>query len=58
MVAVEYVVFYLDNVTKIPSITEPLFMAMDAKVEFMPCFTPEELAHAEQDIKDAGQKYG
>lgn len=52
-----YIVFNLDDVTKIPSIAEPLFQAMDAKLEFTPCFTPQELEQAGPDIQQAGQTY-
>ena len=53
-----YVVFDLDDVTQIPSIGEPLFMTMNAKIEFTPCFTPQELEQAGPDIQHAAQTYG
>jgi len=53
-----YIIFDLDDVTKIPSIAEPLFMAMGAKLEFSPCFTPQELEQAAPDIQRAAQTYG
>ncbi len=52
-----YIVFDLEDVTKIPSIAEPLFMAMGAKIEFAPCFTPQELSQTEPDIQHAAETY-
>ncbi len=36
-------VFDLKAVTDIPRIAEPLFMGLDAKVEFMPCMNADDL---------------
>lgn len=53
-----YIIFNLDDVTRIPAIAEPLFMAMGAKIEFTPCFTPQELEQSGPDIQQAAQTYG
>ncbi|MGH2447124.1 MAG: hypothetical protein ACRDFS_00745 [Chloroflexota bacterium] len=53
-----YVIFDLRDVRKIPSISEPLFLALGANVEFTPCFTAQELEQAGPDIQKAVQTYG
>src|SRR3954470_8808318 len=38
-----YVVFDLDDVSRIPEIAEPLFQNLNAKVEFFPVMNPDDL---------------
>lgn len=53
-----YVVFNLDDAAQLPSITEPLFQALGARIELAPCFTPQELLQAGSDVQQAAQTYG
>jgi hypothetical protein len=53
-----YIIFDLDDVAKIPYVAEPAFQAMGAKIEFTPCFTPEELQQAAGDIEKDVQTFG
>ena len=36
----------LPDASKIPAVAEPLFLAFNAKVRFIPCMTPEDLKNA------------
>ena len=53
-----YIIFDLDDVAKIPHMAEPLFLALGAKIEFTPCFTPEGLQQAAADIEKDVQTFG
>ena len=53
-----YIIFDLDDVAKIPQMAEPLFLALGAKIEFTPCFTPEGLQQAAADIEKDVQTFG
>jgi len=48
----------LKDASQIPALAEPWFLAFDAKVEFKPVMTPEDLAKSEAAIKAAVKKYG
>ena len=52
-----YIVFDLDDVSRIPAISEPFFLSFNAKVELVPCFTPAELEKATPDIQSAVEQY-
>lgn len=52
------IVFDLQDVTQIPKLAEPLFLALGATVELTPAFTPQELEQTASDIHQAVQKYG
>jgi hypothetical protein len=45
----------LEDASKLPSISEPLFLVFNATVEFHPCMTPEDLAKSGLD--DMGKNY-
>lgn len=53
-----YIFFDLDDNDKIPYMAEPLFLALGAKLEFTPCFTPEGLQKAAEDIQKDVQTFG
>ena len=48
----------LADASEIPAIAEPWFLAFDARVEFHPVMTPEDLAKAGDAIEAAAQKFG
>jgi Domain of unknown function (DUF3303) len=45
------------DVSEIPAIAEPWFLAANAKVEFLPAMRPEDLAKASPSIEAAVKKY-
>lgn len=47
----------IDDVSEIPAIAEPWFLATNAKVEFLPAMRPEDLARAGPSIEAAVEKY-
>ncbi len=52
-----FIVFDLDDPSRLPAIQEPFFLSLNATVEMMPCFTPPELQKATPDIEAAAGKY-
>jgi hypothetical protein len=51
------IVFDMQDVSQIPAIAEPWFLAFNAAVEIGPAMTPADLAKAGQGIEDAIKKY-
>ena len=52
------IVFDLKDTSQIPAITEPWFLAFNAKVSLRPVMTPEDLAAAGPAISKAVADYG
>jgi len=53
--------FFIVNVndaSEIPGLAEPLFLTMDAHVEFYPVMSPQDMANAGPGIERAVKKYG
>ena len=46
------------DASEIPAIAEPWFLAFDARVEFHPVMTPEDLSKAADAIEAAAKKFG
>lgn len=53
-----YVVLDLADTSQIPAIAEPLFVWLQADVEFLPVMTPDDLAKAGPSIAAAFKKWG
>lgn len=53
-----YIVVHMDDASQIPAIAEPLFLWLEADVEFIPVMLPEDLAKAGPAIEAAIQKWG
>ena len=53
-----YIVVNFDDASKIPAIAEPLFLWLNADVEFIPVMLPEDLANAGPAIEAAAKKWG
>ena len=53
-----YLFLNLQDASEIPGITEPLFLAFDADIEFIPVMTAPDLANAGPGIERAAKKYG
>ena len=53
-----YLIVDMPDVSHIPAIGEPLFLAMDCELEIHPVMLPEDLMQAEPAIAAAVQKYG
>ena len=47
----------ISDVSQIPALAEPWFLTANAKVEFIPAMTPEDLAKAGPSIEAAVKKY-
>jgi hypothetical protein len=52
------IVTNIEDPSGIPAAAEPLFLGLDAAVEFHPAMVPEDLAKAGPAIEDAVKKYG
>ena len=52
------VVFDMKDLSQIPAVAEPWFLAFNAKVSFRPVMNPQDLATAGPSITKAGQQYG
>lgn len=53
-----YIIFDLKDVSDIPKIAEPWFLAFDAEVSMRPVMTPQDLAKAGPAIAQAVKMYG
>jgi hypothetical protein len=51
-----YLVYDISKASEIPRLAEPWFINFDAKVEFMPAMTPEDLQKA--GLENLGKKWG
>ena len=52
------IVFNMEDSSQIPAISEPWFLAFNAKVSIRPVMNPQDLAKASSSITKAGQQYG
>jgi len=52
-----YAIVNLEGAHEIPRIAEPLWLALNADVEFIPVMTQDDFAQAAQFIDQAGKKY-
>ena len=52
------IVFDMKDSSQMPAISEPWFLAFNAKVSFRPVMNPQDLATAGPSITQAGQQYG
>ena len=52
------IVFDMKDSSQIPAVSEPWFLAFNAKVSFRPVMNPQDLATAGSSIAKAGQQYG
>jgi len=52
-----FIVFDLQDVSQIPAVAEPWFLAFNANVEIHPVMLPADLAKAGPGIEDAVKKY-
>ena len=52
------IVFNMEDSSAIPAISEPWFLAFNAKVSIRPVMNPQDLAKASPSISKAGQQYG
>ena len=52
------IIVNMKDTSEIPAYAEPWFLALNAKVEFHPAMTPEDLAKAGPSIGRAVKKYG
>lgn len=53
-----YVILNLKDASQIPAVAEPFFLWLDAKIEFMPVMTPEDLGKAGPGIAAAVKEWG
>jgi hypothetical protein len=51
------IVVNITDASQIPALAEPWFLTANAKVEFIPAMTPEDLAKAAPNIEAAVKKY-
>ena len=52
------IVFDMKDLSQIPAIAEPWFLAFNAKISLRPVMNPQDLAAAGPSITKAGQQYG
>ena len=52
-----FIIFDMQDVSQIPAVTEPWFLAFNASVEIHPVMSPADLAKAGPGIEDAVKKY-
>ncbi len=52
------IVFDMKDSSQIPAISEPWFLAFNAKISLRPVMNPQDLATASPSITKAGQQYG
>ena len=48
----------VDDVTKLPGMCEPLWLALKADIKWIPALRQEEFANARPGVEQAAQKYG
>lgn len=53
-----YIVFDLKEISQIPAIAEPWFLAFNARLTITPAMTPQDLANAGSGIEQAVKTYG
>jgi hypothetical protein len=53
-----YIVVNIDNASQMPAIAEPLFLWMNADIDFIPVMTPEDLGKAGPSMEAAVKKWG
>jgi hypothetical protein len=53
-----YIVVDMEEASQIPSLVEPLMLAMGANIEVHPVMVPEDLQKAGSDFERVVQKYG
>ncbi len=53
-----FIVFDIKDTSQIPAVSEPWFLAFNAKVSFRPIMNPRDLATACRSIAKAAQQYG
>jgi len=53
-----FMVFDMQDTSQIPAIAEPLFLAFNAKLKFMPVMNAQDLANAMPGIEKAVKEYG
>ena len=51
-------IFEMTDTSQMPALAEPWFLAGNARVEFFPVMTPQDLAKAGPSIEAAVKKYG
>ena len=52
------IVFDMKDTSEIPAVSEPWFLAFNAKVSFRPIMNPQDLAKAGPSIGKAAEQYG
>lgn len=52
------IVINVEDASQIPSMTEPLFLALGATMHMQPVMTPEDLGRASESMQQVAQKYG
>ena len=52
-----YLIVSMDDASRIPAITEPLFLGMGATVQVHPVFTLDDVPRITESIEQARQKY-
>jgi hypothetical protein len=52
------IVFDLQDVSQIPAVAEPWFLAFNAKVSLRPVMTPQDLAKAGSEIDKSAKQFG
>lgn len=53
-----FIIFDLSDVSQIPTIAEPFFLTFNARLNFFPVMTPQDLANARSGIQNAVKEYG
>ena len=53
-----FMVFEMQDTSQIPSVAEPLFLAFNAKLKFIPVMNSQDLANAMPGIEKAAKQYG
>jgi len=53
-----FLIIHMDDLSQIPAIAEPWFLALNASIEVTPAMTPEDLMKAGPAIEQAVKAYG
>jgi len=53
-----FLFIHMDDVSQLPAIAEPWFIALNAAIEVTPAMTPEDLMKAEPAVEQAVMTYG